>query len=496
MIKKQVEVKTNRTIRPVVYHEKEKKHALPNRKCTFGTVQEEMEDRQETVERTLKVYNKMLPNLIQRLGKIKDPRNPRKIKHKIDTLLLYGILMFMYMIGSRREANRELSRAIFFDNLKAMFPELETMPHADTLARLLGKIDVEQIQECMIGLLKDLIRNKKFKNFLHNNRYLIAIDGTQKYTRNYQWAPECLERNVGKEEKTTQYYCYILEAVLILDNGIVLPIMSEFIENDNQGNPKDKQDCELKGFYRMAKKLKEIFGRTKLTLIVDGLYACGPVITICNQYKWDYMITLKKDSIPTIWKEAHALMRINPENQLKCYWGEREQIYSWANEIEYEYIKGNRKKKEILNVVTCDESWEENHTSSTGKTEIKETKYAWLSSRKINETNVFLRCTKIARYRWKLENNILKEKHQGYEYEHCFSYTWDAMKGFHYLMKMGHFVNVLTLNSEILKDKVDELGIRGFIKYLKLSCSGSELDKVGIKAARENTFMWRLALTG
>lgn len=134
--------------------------------------------------------------------------------------------MSMYTIGSRREANRTLSGAVFFDNLKAMFPELETMPHADTLARLLEKVSVDQIQECMIGLLKDLIRSKKFKTFLHNKHFLIAIDGTQKFTRDYQWASECLERNMGKEEKTTQYYCYVLEAVLILDNGVVLPVMA------------------------------------------------------------------------------------------------------------------------------------------------------------------------------------------------------------------------------------------------------------------------------
>lgn len=231
----------------------------------------------------------------------------------------------------------------------------------------------------------------------------------------------------------------------------------------------------------------------KLSIVVDGLYACGPVITICKKYKWEYMIVLKQESIPTVWKEALALMKINPEDRLKCYWGNREQIYSWSNEIEYEYIIENVKKKEMLNVVICYESWEENHSNSTGIVEKKETRYAWISSRIISENNVFYRCTKIGRYRWKIENNILTEKHQGYQYEHCFSYTWNAMKGFHYLMKIGHFINVLALNSEILIDKVKELGIRGFIHYITSICNGSVLDKIKIKEAREKKFMWRLA---
>ncbi|RKL63967.1 hypothetical protein DXT63_02795, partial [Thermoanaerobacteraceae bacterium SP2] len=123
------------------------------------------------------------------------------------------------------------------------------------------------------------------------------------------------------------------------------------------------------------------------------------------------------------------------------------------------------------------ETWEEDHSRTSGEKEEKHTRYAWLSSRQINHKNVFFRCTKIGRYRWKIENNILVEKHQGYEYEHCFSYSWNAMKGFHYLMKIGHFLNVLALNSELLADKVKELGIRGFIKYLTLACEGSVLDK-------------------
>ncbi|MBE3036293.1 MAG: transposase family protein [Candidatus Atribacteria bacterium] len=484
----------NGAIRWVANESRKKKPSLPNRLCPFKSPEDEMEDRQETVEKAVMVYHRMLSNLLPKLSRIKDPRKPEKIKHKMKVLLVYGILMSMYQIGSRREANRTISRPIFFDNLNEMFPEFTTIPHADTLGRLLKQLEVAQIQQCMIELLKDLIRSKKFKNFLHKKHYLIAIDGTQKFTRDYQWASECLERHVGGEARIPQYYCYVLEAVLILENGIVLPVMSEFIENGEHNKNENKQDCERKGFYRMAKKLKEIFHSIKLTIVADGLYACGPVITVCKKYCWDYMIVLKEGSLPDVWKEALALMKINPEERLKCDWGDRKQTYSWANGIEYEYVAETIRKKVVFNVVICYETWTEEHSRSTGIIEKKETRYAWLSSREISDKNAFYRCTKIGRYRWKIENNILIEKHQGYEYQHCFSYTWNAMKGFHYLMKIGHFLNALALNSELLADKVRELGIRGFIKYLKLACEGSTLDKKRIKAARERKFLWKLEL--
>lgn len=489
-------------VKYVKFEDKRKKASLPNKKSTHQTPEEEIQERQEIAEKAVKAYHKMLTDILAKMSRISDPRAPEKIKHKMQVLLVYGILMAMYQIGSRRKANQVLSKAIFFDNLKTMFPELETMPHADTLARLLEKIEVEEIQNCMIELLKDFIRRKKFKNFLRKHRYIIAIDGSQKIRRSYEWSSECLSANVGKE-KTPQYYCYVLEAVFVLDSGVVLPVMTEFIENSpqnkirvvNQNLSTIKQDCERKGFYRMAAKLKKIFGASKVTIVADGLYACGPVISICKKYNWDYMITLKEGGLPGIWEESLALMDINNQNNLGCLWGNRKQKYFWSNEMEYSYIVGKVTKIVIVNVVICYESWEEVHPRSTKKVEQKESRYAWLSSKPLTENNVFYRCTNLARLRWQIEINFLVEKHQGYEFEHCYSYTWNAMKGFHFLMKIGHFMNVMALNSELLKDKVEEIGIRGFIKLLKLACEGTTLDKQGLCAARQEKFIHRLKIS-
>lgn len=476
------------------FEPRKKKKDIANRLNIAENVDAELENRQDTVERVTIVYRQMLPLLLRKLSRIKDPRNPNKITHKITVLLLYGMLMFVYQIGSRREANRTMS-CILFENLKAMFPELETLPHADTLARLLEVIDVSEIQECMVELLKDLIKRKKFKNYLLKKNYLIAIDGTQKFYRNYQWDEKCLERNVGKEEtKTAQYYVYVLESVLILSNGITLPLYSLFLDNKDWVKGETKQDCERKAFYRLAEKIKKLFRNSRITIVVDGLYACGPVIKTCLKNKWDYMIVLKEDCLKTVWEDAKGLMKLEPENSLHVKWGDRDQEYQWANHVEYGYKDGERTRYLMLHVVICHETWLENHNHSTGKVEQKETRYAWLSSKPLTEKNVFERCTKIGRYRWKIENNILAEKHQGYNYEHCYSYTWNAMEGYHYLMKIGRLLNVLAVNSELLAEKVEALGIRGFIKFLKNACTGYVLDADRIREAVNRKRQWRLTL--
>lgn len=152
-------------ISKMIYKERKKKQALPNRLNAADSVEKENQERQNTVERATIVYRQMLPGLLKKLSKIKDPRKPGSIKHKLTVLMAYGILLFVYQIGSRREANRTMTR-ICFENLQAMFPELTTLPHADTLARLLEEMNVAEIQECMIVRLKNLIRKKKFLKLL------------------------------------------------------------------------------------------------------------------------------------------------------------------------------------------------------------------------------------------------------------------------------------------------------------------------------------------
>ena len=50
----------------------------------------------------------------------------------------------------------------------------------------------------------------------------------------------------------------MLECKLIVGN-IVISLDSEFIENDISLTNKEKQDCEIKAFIRMAKRIKKIF---------------------------------------------------------------------------------------------------------------------------------------------------------------------------------------------------------------------------------------------
>ena len=56
------------------------KASMPNCPCLYKSVAEERQARQNAVSEQIRVFRAKLPLLLTRLSKIKDPRNPNKIK--------------------------------------------------------------------------------------------------------------------------------------------------------------------------------------------------------------------------------------------------------------------------------------------------------------------------------------------------------------------------------------------------------------------------------
>jgi len=435
-----------------------------NRRNSHASVEEERAERQEVTAKFINAIRPQLPGLIQSLAKIKDYRNPKKVQHQLTMVLLYGVLCFVLQTSSRREANRDLSGPMLLEHLNKLFPELTELPHHDTLNRILSEIDVEAIQKAHLQMIRRLIRNKKFNRWLIDGHYPIAIDGTQKVVRRDQVSQEWLQRriNAGTDKEYTQYYVYVLEASLAFSNGLTLPLMSEFLNFTEGDTSSDKQDCESKAFYRLARRLKAEFSRLPIMLLLDGLYPTGPIMQSCRKNHWQFMIVLQDKSLPSVWEEYHGLR--NSLQQTHRTWGNRRQHFQWVNDIEYWY-GDNRKKKQIVHIVVCEERWKE--IDSQGNTLEKSSRHAWLSSEPLTQRNLHERCNLGARHRWGIEELFLVEKHHGYQYNHLFSFDWNAMKGYHYLMHIGHALNVLARYCEQLYEVVTAKGVRAFIKYIR-----------------------------
>ncbi len=453
---------------------------IPNRKSLLSTPDEEQQARQDAAGSYFQILRSQLPSLLQRLSRIPDPRVPRKTRHKLTMVLIYGLLSFVFQMASRREANRKMTMPMFQANLKLLIPDFEEIPHHDTLYRLLRRMDPGELESAHLDLIERLIRKKKFRRFLIEGHYPIAIDGTQKWMRRWPFSDEALERRVGAgEQKTSQYYVYVLEACLAFANGMVMPLMSEFLALSLGDGSLDTQDCEQRAFERLTARLKQRFPRLRILLLLDGLYPNGPMMKLCRRRRWQFMIVLQNHSLPNVWDEFEGLRQLQPENRQVQPWGNRRQHFTWVNGIEHTYGP-NQRRRLNLHVVVCEETWLE--VGPGGEIVEHRSRHAWVSSEPLSRHNLHRRCNLAARHRWGIEANILVEKHQGYGYEHCFAYDFNAMRGYHYLMHLGHLFNILARYSQRLQEPMRTHGVRGFFEFLRETVAGPWLHPEALRA--------------
>ena len=201
------------------------------------------------------------------------------------------------------------------------------------------------------------------------------------------------------------------------------------------------------------------------------------------------MIVLKDGSIPTLLKEFESLADLEPQQRYARTWRGRAQKFKWANKIEYDYGP-NGKSTMILHVVECQEHWTE--IDDKAQRVEKSSRHVWISSVPLTRGNLHERCNLGARARWTIENNFNVEKHHGYQYEHCFSYDWNAMKGYHCLMQLGYMFNVMAQYSVELAKTIKDTGVRGLIRFVRETIASPWINAEWIKVKLAAPFQLRL----
>ena len=440
--------------------------ALPNTKVPYRTPEEERAAREAAVEAQLQVWRQHLPGIFKKLTQIPDLRRGGSVRHRIAVVLFYGLLLFVFQYASRREANRNATSPTLLAVLHEVFPDITTVPHFDTVERLLRTIPVDTWDAVLRDRITSLLRQHGVQQYLVQHRWVIAVDGSEKFARHQPFAPEALRQEFS--DTNTRYRVYVVEAVLVVESGMALPLTTIFAENDPAAPPDTKQDCELKAFRRLAQRLKQWFPRRRLILVLDGLYPNGPFMALCHQNHWDYLIVLPRACLTSVWEEVDGLRRLDTvgEQRREYRWGDRFQVFTWVNEIDYTWTEQGQQKSRRVHVALCHETW----VDAAGETH--ESDWAWLSGQPLTADTVVARCNRAGRHRWAIETNFLVEKRHGDHFEHAFSYDWTALKGWHYLMKLAHLLNALTFWTEVGKALLATRGYQDAIRFFRETWTG------------------------
>jgi len=379
---------------------------------------------------------------IQLFRPVHDPRHPSFTIYPLPAVCFAALLMFLCRLGSRRQINNLLrgngpSGAKF----QTLFG-VETCPHGDTANVLFSRLLPDEVQEVVCWIIETLIRKKVLDRYRLLGRYFtISIDGTGRLVFSERHCPHCLTRT---HDGQTTYYHPVLEAKLVTPNGFAFSIMTEFVENSGQ-NP-TKQDCELKAFYRLAKRLKQRFPRLPMCLLLDGLFAGGPTFALCKKYRWKYLVVLQEDDLPSVHEEFEALLTLVPENHLRFLTGvqrEIQQDFHWMNDIAY---VDSENREHTIAVIACLE------TRPDADGNPKTTRFKWITNFDVKRNTVIILANEGGRLRWKIENEGFNvQKNGGYELEHAYTRNPIASKVFYYLLQVAHIIAQLTERGSLFR---------------------------------------------
>ena len=362
---------------------------------------------------------------------VKDGRNPELIRYPLEGLLSAGVLMFLFRLGARRQINYQLRGNAPSQAKFGVWFEVEEVPHGDTLNYAFKRIAPADVQEVVCQMVETLLRKKILYRWRMYANFLVAVDGTGVLTFRERHCDYCMTKKLHNGE--TLYYHPVLEAKLVTANGFAFSLMTEFIENlDPQA---DKQDCELKAFYRLSRRLKARFPHLPICLLLDGLFAGGPTFQLCHTYDWRYMIVFQEDDLPQVHRTYDLLFPQTPENHKQVRLGQQQEIiqdYHWVKQIDY---LDSQDRHHSLNVLVCKE------TRPTRQGDTSTTTFKWLTNFIPTSHNVDTLANQGGRLRWKIENEGFNiQKNGGFNLEHPYSQNETARKVFYFLLQIAHLI--------------------------------------------------------
>jgi hypothetical protein len=191
-------------------------------------------------------------------------------------------------------------------------------------------------------------------------------------------------------------------------------------------NPQtQKEDCELKAFMRLSRRIKKIFPRLPICWVADALYACESVIRVCQDYNWKYILTLKEGRQPTTWDE---LLRLLPRNRSNVVSATSGHVQS-PTRTDYRWVESIMLGNLQTNIILAGEITPEAATL-----------YGFISNFSNLTPERAVTVAGTGRQRHHIEDKFNAEKNHGIGLEHVFCAETKAAKNFYTMMQAARIL--------------------------------------------------------
>jgi hypothetical protein len=346
-----------------------------------------------------------------------DPRRQDLCTYEARHIWWQMLLTFLLRGGSRNGFDGDRNTGQMPANMVQLCEHLwdeerlgtrRTVTCSGNAVRHASRVAVSAVADIPVNMVRRLTQMRMLdRGRLFDRWWLIAVDGTLQ------------DRGHDTKEGEARHR-YVLAASLVGPDGLTFPLMSAFM--DMHDPVRDKEDCELKAFERLAARLRTTFSRRPICLLLDGLYPVKPVFDTCDAYGWKFIATLREGRQPLAYDEAVQTMMMSPSLLLR---GRREgedgpvdQTLRWTHDVPF--------GAHVLNVLF---SGEISPTSAT--------LWVWVTNLRLSHKRVYAIANHGGRARQSIENVFNVEKNGGFGLEHTFCANAQASQNYHLMMQVA-----------------------------------------------------------
>ena len=302
-----------------------------------------------------------------------------------------------------------------------------TVTSSENAKKHASRVPVSAVAQLLVYMVQRMMQMRLLDDArLFGRWWLIAVDGTL----------QDRGRDTPREEAR---YRYVVEAKLVGPQGTMFPLMTEF--RDMYDPVRDKEDCELNAFLRLAQRLHEAFPKLPICLLMDGLYPVQPVFDCVVPYGWKFIATLREGRQPTAWDEAVQTTLMSPSHVVQCRRknedGPVDQTLRWTQQIPF----ANHNFQVLFSGeigTTCATLW------------------AWGTNVSLSHDRVQAIANQGGRARNGIENVFNVQKNGGFGLEHAFCANTAASQNYHLMMQVAY--------------TLDQLLIKGLLRRLTRAC--------------------------
>ena len=357
-------------------------------------------------------------------------RDESRCLYMNDTVVCTFLAVTMLKCRSRNAAdgcrNSEgMAASMLYLSDQGWWPEGEKLTTActGTLVYRTRRWDCEKVKAVNASLVRRLINAKFFeKDRVFGKYYALAVDAVHRDERRNGRG-----ESLSKKEKKT----IALEVKLITKTGMAVAVCSECVEPYD--DKREKQDCEINAFKRMAPVLRKLMKKHPLCLVGDALYGCDSVWRICEGYGWKYITTFKEGRMPDVYENVRLRFECGECESgelLKADDSPRFGTMKWVVGIET-----NAPDRYRINVVYGRVSILGDLTKKGKRRKPYVGMFATNLPVDDKESADEIFCW--GRRRWNIENVFREQKHSGYGLRHRFVNATNANKVWYYLMQVA-----------------------------------------------------------